>query len=579
MAREVFWNGKAFRLPQAASRIDSSGLNRVTLGGANVLAILCECVGLIPPKTAKKVTNPSEALALIHPGSAEARIAARMAFDPAKGLPGASEVLIIPVNPATAASKVFDSKLKLTSHLFGLVANQVKAKIEAGTTVGTKKVTVGFQENTEAFDNLERKSFSIQYTGLGSASTMTIDQATGKLTTACTGAAADDLDLAFATYDTVQSLVDAINATGKYTVTVLTDRPKTEKTVDLDNVTAQDILSAAYTAKSDLQAIVDHVNQFSAYVSAAKETGAAAVPANADWTYLAGGTNGTTVNNDWQECFDLLKTLDAPLVVPLTSSASIWAMGDSHVQYMSGMEGKLERRQFVGGALKSWVAEASRTTNVATLLAEAKALNTDRTYHAGLGVKLYDEVGNAKLYPAYLTAVMYAGIAAGGSPVLPLTRKYLNCLGLEVELRRGEIDDLIKGGLMVPIPDLVAGAGYVISRQMSTWLQDDDLFRIEFSVGRGADYIAREVRKRHELLIGQPGTAGLDATIINLTNAVLDAAKRAELIRDYDPAKTQLRVEGTERYIDYSAQPILPVNWIFSTYHIEPVAFSIQLAA
>ena len=579
MAREVLWNGKAYRLPQAASRIDSSGLNRVALGGANVLAILCECVGLIPPKTAKKVSNPSEALGLIHPASAEARIAARMAFDPSTEVPGASEVYIVPVNPASAAASIFDGKLTLTSYLYGLIANQVKAKIETGTTAGTKKVTLSFQENAEVFDNLERKSFSIQYTGAGSAAVMTINQTLGTLATTCTGAAGDDLNLAFATYDTIQALVDAIEATGVYTVTVLTDKPRTEAPAALDAVSSQDILGSVYTAKSDLQAITDHINAFSAYVSAVRVAGAAAVPANQDWTYLAGGGNGTATNDDWQECFDLLKTMNVHLVVPLTSSASIWAMGDSHVRYMSGPDGKMERRQFVGGALKSWVAEASRTTNLDTLLAEAKALNTDRTYHAGLGVKLYDEVGAAKLYPAYITAVMYGGIAAGGSPVMPLTRKHLNCVGLEVELRRSEIDDLIKGGLALPIPDLVNGAGYVISRQMSTWLQDDDLFRIEFSVGRGADYIARQVRKRHEELIGQPGTEALDATIINITNAVLDAAKRAELIRDYDPTKTQLRVDNTERYVDYSAQPILPVNWIFSTYHLEPVAFTINLAA
>lgn len=576
MAREVLWNGKAFRLPQAASRIDSSGLNRVTLGGSNVLAILCECVGLIPPKTAKKVTNPAEALGLIHPSSEEARMAAKMAFDPARGVAGASDVYIVPVNPATAAALTIDSKITLTSYLFGLVANQVKAKVETGTTAGTKKVSIAFQENSEVFDNLERKSFSIDYTGAGSAATMTIDQGAGTLTTSVTGAAGDNLNLSFATYDTIQSLVDAINATGKYTAVVLSDRPKTHKTIHLDNVTTQDV-ATVYTAKSDLQGIIEHINTFSAYVSAVRAGGAAAVPANADWAYLSGGGNGTTLNSDWQSAFDLLKTMDVHLVVPLTSNASIWAMGDTHVQTMSGMDGKMERRQFVGGALKSWVAEASRTTNLNTLLGEAKALNSDRTVHVGLGVKLYDELGAAKLYPGYIAACLYAGIAAGSSPVMPLTRKYLNCLGLEVDLRKGEIDDLIKGGVAVPIPDLVQGAGYVISRQMTTWLQDDDLFRIEFSVGRGADYIAREVRKRHELLIGQPGTAGLDATILNITNSVLDAAKRAEYIRDYDPTKTQLRVEGTERYVDYSAMPILPVNWIFSTYHLEPVSFSIQV--
>src|SRR6266702_1719682 len=168
---------------------------------------------------------------------------------------------------------------------------------------------------------------------------------------------------------------------------------------------------------------------------------------------------------------------------------------------------------------------------------------------------------------------MYAGLAGGGSPVLPLTNKTLNVLGLEVDLRDTEIIALLEAGVAVPIPDTVQGAGYIISRQLTTWSQDSDLYRLEFSVCRGADYIAREVRRRHAIIIGQPGDEATDVTIINVTNAVLEAAKRDGMIRSYDPKQTQLRVDGTVRYVDYSAQPILPINFIFSTYHLLPTSY------
>jgi hypothetical protein len=58
---------------------------------------------------------------------------------------------------------------------------------------------------------------------------------------------------------------------------------------------------------------------------------------------------------------------------------------------------------------------------------------------------------------------------------------------------------------------------------------------------------------------------------------VLAAAKLAGYIFDYDPKKTTLRVVGDVRYIDYSAQPILPVNFIFGTYHLEPTVYTITL--
>lgn len=578
MAKGVLWNGKYYLIPQASSRVDSSELANSPLGGANKVALLGEMTGLIPPKKAVKVGSPSLPLMMIHPDSEEARLASQLLFDPSPGSQGASEVYLVPVNPCTTASKTFDGKLTLTSYLYGMTANQVKAKIEAGTT--GKKVTIQYLENVETFDNLTKDSFSIKYTGSGSASTMTIDTAaaTHLLSTACTGAPEDNLSLDLNVYGTVKALCDAIAATGKYDVTIDTKSPKTDLSLHLDNVTNQDIEASAYTAKSDLQFIIDEINRLSGYAQASRETDAGAVPDNQDWAYLTGGSDGTTTNSDWQIALDMLKSLKIDLIVPLTGNDSIHSMVDAHCSYMSGPNGKSERRCFVGGDLKSWNGEMARLNNIEAIIADAKNLNSDRTMHVGIGSSHYDPNGRAKLYPAYITACMYAGIAGGSSPVYPLTRKYLRCIGLEVDLRVSEIETLLEGnGVAVPIPDPVRGAGYVISRQLTTWNQDDDLYRIEFSVGRGADYIAREVRNRHELLVGEPGTEAADLTIVNLTNSVLEMAKRDEYIRNYDPKKTQLRLDGTIRYVDYWAEPILPINWIFSTYHLQPTKFSIGI--
>lgn len=573
MGKGILWNGKYFVLPQAASRIDSSALNAVQLGSDNKLAILGTMTGLLAPKTITRVSTPSLASMLIHPDCEEARLAVQLAFSPSPGEPGASEVILVPVNPSVRGTATFGTSYTATSHIYGLPANQVKVKQENGTTTG-KKVTVAYMTETETFDNLTRSVFSIQYTGAGSAATMTINvaAATHLLTTTVTGAA-DNLSLDLQIYNTIRKLVDAVNATGKYTATILCDQPDLEVPLNMDNVTAQDVKTAAYTVKSDLQAIIDTVNLKSAYVVLARVTDATAAPANFAWTFLSGGANGTITNNDWQEAFDLLKTTQVNFIVPLSNSSSIHTMGDAHVAWMSGPNGKSERRQFVGGALQSWANESARTTAIAAIKTAIKALNSDRSYHACLGSYHYDPNGVLKLYPAYITASMYAGIAAGGSPVKPLTRKYLRCYGLEVELRVAEIDEILEAGGMAPIPDNVQGAGYVVSRQVSTWSQDNDLYRIEFSVGRGADYIAAEVRRRHELLVGQPGDELMDLTIINLTNAVLQTAKRDGYIRSYDPKKTQIRADGTIRYVDYSADPVLPINWIFGTYHVGMVSF------
>jgi hypothetical protein len=533
-------------------------------------------IGLLPPGIPTPINDPALALRYLHPFSEEARLALQLVFDPAPGseIQGASDVRVIPVNPCTPATKTFTA-YKLTGYLFGLPANQVKAKQEAGTT--GKKVSIDYAGSTEVFDNLTKSSFSLQYTGAAAASLLTIDvsAATHLLSTANTGDV-DNLALDLNVYTTIQSLTDAINATGKYTAIIMADKPG-DSTMDLDAVVGQAIKAAAYTVKSDLQAIIDGINARSGYALAERIVDATGVPANFDWTYLAGGTNGVTTNNDWQAAFDNLKAVKGDFILVLSGDASIHAMADSHADYMLGA--KNERQVFVGGELQAWGSVNARATAIATLKAAAKVLNSDLTLHAGLGNYQYDPNGKSKLYPAYITAAMYAGIAAGGSPVLPLTAKYLRCLGLEVELTEQEAGDLVEAGVAVPIPDTVQGAGYQISRQVTTWNQNDDLTRIEFSVRRGTFYVAAQIRQRHDRLKGSPGTEGLDLSIISLTNSVLQMALREGYIRSFDPKKTVLRADGMIRYVDYAAVPIYPVNWIFSTYHVEPLeqVFSVGL--
>lgn len=573
MAKGILWKGKYFALPQAASSIDSSALSPVQLGGTNRVALLADFVGLVAPKTAVKVGSSAYAEQLIAPGYAkgdEAVLAANLLFGPSPSRPGASEVLLVPVNSATQSTLTLDGKLTLTSYLYGLPANQLRAKVEAGTISG-KKITIEYAGNSEPIDNLGKTAFSVQYVGTGTPATMTIALAagTGTLTTSCTGAAADDLNLDFTVYDTIQKLVDAIQANGKYVVTNVAT--PSDASVNLDTVADASILTAT-PVTADLYAIVAGINAKSGYATAVKVADAGAAPADSSWAYFAGATYTAAVSQDWTDALDMLKAQNVDIILPLTSTDSVHAAVSAHCTLMSGVDNKKERRGFVGGANLTWT-EATRATNVGTITANARALNSDRIVYTGIGTKHYAANGVATLYPGYITAAMYAGIAAGAAPSMPLTRKYLNCIGLETELRPTEITDLIEAGVAPPIPDSVQGSGYLISRQVTTWSQDNDLYRIEYSVGRGADYVASQVRARHELLIGEPGTEQMDATIINLTNGVLEAAKRDGYIRDYDPKATQLRVVGTVRYIDYSATPVLPINWILSTYHLQPVSF------
>lgn len=576
VGKGILWKGSYYVKPQAASYIDSSALSPVQLGNGNKLVIMGNMTGLLPPLTLMSVT-PSTVDTVLHPSCTDARLACKLAFNPSKGgVPGASQIYLMAVNNSTDAS-YSTSSYSVNSYMYGVAANQIQIKqesiddINTGTVVGTK-ITITFQDTIEVLNVPTKESFSVQYTGLGSDCQMVITPSTGLVTT-CTGALSDNLSLDFSIYNTIQMLVDAINATPNYTATVITSTPKIDLCTELDQYAID--IKIEQTAQANLQAVIDAINSRSGYIQAHR-TGDI-LPANYDSTRLSGGTDGDHTLNDLQEACNILKTVDIQMILFLTTDMAYITAIDEHCQWMSGPVGKSERVQFAGGENETWTNAISRLNSLKTITSDAKILNSDRTMYVGLGSRHYDQNGEAQLYPAYITAAMYAGLCAGADPTEPLTRKYLNCLGLEVDLNIDEINEMIEAGVAVPVPDMVQGVGYVISRGVTTWSGDADLLKIEMSIRRGCDYIAKEVRNRHELLVGKKGSEGMDITIINITNAVLEAAKRAEMIRSFDPKATQLRAEGLTRYIDYSAVPIMPINWIFSVYHLLPLNITITL--
>ena len=133
----------------------------------------------------------------------------------------------------------------LTEVMNALNGTGVYTAALVGSTTGDE-LSIWLQEQI----NIDRKNgnynaINIQYTGDGSASTLTITG--GVLTTSCTGAPGDNLSLNLTTYATLQQLVTAINATGKYTAEFLINGAVTS--VTLIDVSAIDILTTSQILK------------------------------------------------------------------------------------------------------------------------------------------------------------------------------------------------------------------------------------------------------------------------------------------------------------------------------------------
>lgn len=554
----VFFGGRLLISPTVASVVDDSGLANRNLSVGNVVALIGACQGG-QPNTALRFGSPSQAKSVLRVG--ELLDAVEKAFDPSAQVGGPTEVVVVRVNPALQSSLTLkdgtaQDVITLKSTDYGLYTNQIKVKVEAGSTTG-KKLTTQFGNDFYTEDNITRNAFSVQYTGGQATARMSITNSTVTLE-APTSTVVATIDLN--AFKTVQQLVDRINAVASFTATVLDGNGQKPALNGLDTVATQDVKTALYTAKADLQAIVDWLNGTGeGFLNATRVANAGTLPANLAFTYLTGGTDGTVTNTDWSNAYTTLQQVDAQWVVPITSDPSIHAMNDAHCAFMSGA-GKMERRGIVGMAAGSTDVQA---------IAAAKALNSDRTSLVHLGYFDFDDNGNLALLPPYMMAALVAGMFAGVNPGTPLTNKSIKARGLERNLRNPtDTDQLIKAGVLCVEN---TAQGYKVVQSITTWLVNKNYNRVEVSTGVAVDFVARNVRNAVDVLRGEKGTPILLSRAVSLTESTLRELARQEpqgpgvITGDaVKPPYKNIRasLDGDVLRIEFECQPVIGVNYV-----------------
>jgi hypothetical protein len=554
----VFFGGRLLISPTTASVVDDSGLANKNLTVGNIVALIGRSSGG-KPNTALRFGSPSQAKAVLRSG--ELLTAVLKAFDPSAETNGPTEVVAMRVNPATQAVLALADAgaatvISLQSTDYGLYTNQIKTKIEAGSTVG-KKITVQLGNDFFTKDNIARSSMSIQYTGAAASAIMNVTNSSVVLQ-APTGTTVATIDLNV--YNTVEKLVDRINSVADFTSSVLDGNGTTPALNGLDFVSAQDVKTGAYTVTAHLQAVIDWFNSAGeGFVTATRPANVGTLPANIPFTYLTGGSDGTVTNNSWSDCYSTLQSVDVQWVVPITSDASLHAMNDTHCAFMSTV-GKSERRGIVG--------TASGTSDANALLA-AKALNSDRTSLTHLGFYDYDEAGALTLMPPYLMAALLAGAFSGVNPGTPLTNKTVKVRGLERNLRNPtDTDQLILGGVLCVEE---TKQGFKVVQSITTWLANDNYNRVEVSTGVAVDHVARNVREALDPLRGQKGTPILLKRAVSLAQSRLRELARPEpqgpgviVGDDENPAYKNIEatLEGDVLRVQFECHPAIGVNYV-----------------
>ncbi len=545
-------------IPGAYSRIDfqSSGAGTVA---ANNAVLMGDSRGG-KPNTVLWFSSPAEAADVLRDGALVDAI--KHAFSCGGGYVP-QKIAAWRVNPGTQASR--DHKSSATTMItvkawdWGLHTNQVKSKLETGTESDTKKYTIQFQnQDAIVVDNIEKKSFTIQYTGAGTAVTMDITK-TGLTTTVDAGG---DLDIEFASFPTIEDVVNYINDQADYTCALAEADPKDPST-ELDSVTGQDIKTSAYTAKSDLQAVIDVIKTLPWIGEAAYNTGAAsrAVPDNdTDWVYFSGAIDGAYTSTEWDASLALLEAENIQFIGASVEEESIHLLIKNHCEKMNSVTGKSERQFILGGTTGETVAEA--ITRAKNLKSSAGALCYPGFVHYD-----FDDMETTKTYsPAY-----YACKEIGRQVALalnePATRKDVDVLQWEKTLKSTELDQLIAGGVWAG--QMLKNGRKVNCRAITTY-QGSRLQEVEFSMMREALFASRDLREALErTFIGRPGTNAIlgDVDAIVMRKLAYYATELQIFVGNPPYSNYQKSVIGDQIKVEYDANLTAPINFIFITNH------------
>jgi hypothetical protein len=538
---------------------------------ANVGVILGPSKGGTPD-TLLQFASPSEAKATLLDGDLLRGV--YFAFNPGASLVP-QYVYAMRINAGSQSSGTMkDSvpaiQISLTSVDYGVHTNSISRKFEAGSTLGTYKITIKYgNTDTESWDDITHPSFSVQYTGSGTACVMTLT--TSGITTTVDSVA--DQSISFDTYTTVQDLVDYINTLTNYQATLVTG-DGSEKTVELDTVTSSDIKTAAYTVHADLMEIIDTINQ-SAYVTAAhpSATTTRIVPAvDTAYVYLSGGTSGTQTSTDYENALTALETEDASMIATTSTDEAVHLLIQQHCESMSGTTGKHERMFWVGG---------SSGETVAATITRAKNLSSEYGNLCFPGFTAYDPVDTDNGISTWSCA-MYACKLIGQEMAVsvnePLTNKQISVLSWEKTLTKTETEKLIAGGVTAGAKD---DSGNFITVRAVTTYQGDLLQKNERSMMREALYMSKDFRAAFAGDIGRPQSAVDTGTISSVLKSKAVSWKNSGYIvkgTDHDLIwGITMTEDGDALFVEYHVYLTAPRNFIFGTANLHVLSETVAL--
>lgn len=389
----------------------------------------------------------------------------------------------------------------------------------------------------------------------------------GDVPAARTVTIAGSISFAHSTYNSVQKVLDSLNQYTGFTATTEVPNTTTFKPSDFDRTLAPVACTPGPgLLTADLFFFIDKLNAESAYVGGARIASPSGVRVPANTTapiFLGGAVEGTPTITEWQTAFRLLKKRRVTTIVPMTGDPAVHALLLSHLIERAGPL-RSEANGIVGLENVALTAPAD-LARIKTLI---QVLQSRHISAVSQEPQRFDpDTGEATWYPAWMAAVIAAGMQAGSAIGEPLTRKR----PLITDFRQDSSwtvedngDELIDAGLMML--EKVDNIGIRWLRSITTYLADDNAVFTELSANESANNAVFRLRTGLDRRIGSRGLRGTVAALKSLANDELGRMRDEDSIVAY--RNLQVEQIGDVFPVSVEIAPVLPVNFIPITVHL-----------
>lgn len=548
MAININFAGANIRKPGAYSETTVNLAGGFPLAATGIVALIGEADGGAPGSASGVTTYTSEDIgSLIDDYKSGPLVdAARLVTAPARDsrVPnGASLIRLYKTNASLQAGAVLLNAAPVTlfnlqSANYGDDENLVSVIVAAGVVSASARiVTVQKGALKEILsENPYDALLVIQYTGAGTAASLTIQG--GVLATTITGATPDNLSISLAN-KTLQQLVDLIDANPVYTCSTAYRLAASKAALDLDPIsTGLNILVAA-TLRGQQKELLDIINGQSKLITASRAADVEGTIAVSAKKFLSGAVKGASSNTRFQSGFDALLAERCNIVVPalsqdasalitlgLTDPASSFTVDAVNLQAVthcitaSNTKNRSERNCYV-----------SKKAAFASVQSAAQDLNHERVSMLFQDVEALDASGEQAWFDPWAASVMVAGMQAGMPVGTPATFKRLNVSGVRHQdfNPKTQAELAIDKGL-TPLEPVDSG-GFRVVVHNTTYSADANFVFNRVHVLAAADTVAYNLRQQlEEVFVGDKARTGSAEAIKNAVVALMSRFLNDELI-------------------------------------------------